>query len=81
MTKEITIESMSTQDKYEYLIGMIEGCMAEDKDVVHTEQLLEALLIDLVNKYPVLSLTDSRVTFFEYPECKCWEQITGAKAP
>ena len=80
MKEEITIESMSTQDKYEYLIGMIEGCMTEDKDVVHTEQLLEALLVDLINKYPVFSPTDSRVHFFEYPTCECLEQITGAKS-
>ena len=81
MKEEVTIDQMSTQDKYEYLIGMIEGCMPDNREVVETEKLLEALLIDLINKYPVFSPTDARVTFFEYPECKCWEQITGAKAP
>ena len=70
-------KEMTTEEKYESLIGMIEGCMPDDDDIVHTEQLLESLLIDLTAKYPIFSLIVSGVTFHRYPQCKCIEQITG----
>ena len=60
------IKDMTTEEKYEYLIGMIEGCMWNDKDVVSTEKLLESLLIDLQIKYPVFDPVGSGVTFKEY---------------
>ena len=75
MKKDVTIEQMSTEDKYEYLIGVIEGCMPNNEDVVHAERLLKALLIDLINKYPAFSPTDSKINFHKYPHCDCLEQI------
>ena len=64
------IKDMTTEDKYNYLIGMIEGCMNNDSDIVSTEQLLESLLIDLKVKYPVFSCTDDSVTFERYEDIK-----------
>ncbi len=61
------IKGMTTEEKYDSIIGMIEGCMEDNDSVVDTERLLESLLIDLTTKYPVFSLKDSSVTFHEYP--------------
>ena len=54
------------KEKYDYLIGMIEGCMNEDNNIVETEKLLESLLMDLRFKYPVFSPIDSVVEFHSY---------------
>lgn len=40
----MTVEEMTLEEKYEYLIGMIEGCMPNDDDVVTTEKLLDAYI-------------------------------------
>jgi hypothetical protein len=64
--RDMRTEEMTTEEKYEYLIGMIEGCMPNDEDVVLTERLLDSLLTDLKVKYPVFSLTDSSVSFNRY---------------
>ena len=36
-----------TATKYDYLIGMIEGCMEKDSDIVATEKLLDSLIQEL----------------------------------
>jgi len=60
------LQGMTTKDKYDYLIGLIEGCMECDNDVMATERLLDSLLIDLRTKYPVFSPVDSVVEFHSY---------------
>jgi len=40
----MTADEMSLEEKYQYLIGMIEGCMPNDEDVVATEKLLDAYI-------------------------------------
>lgn len=63
---EDTIKGLSTVQKYETLIGMIEGGMADDDMIVGTEIVLDSLLVDLKTKYPVFSPTDSTVEFKSY---------------
>jgi len=78
MTETIKVTGMSTETKYEYLIGMIEGCMIDDADIVDTETLLESLLVDLIAKYLVFSPTDSRVLFSPYPKDKRISEFLNA---
>lgn len=58
------IGSMSISDKYDYLIGMIEGCMECDNDVMATERLLDSFLIDLQYSHPSVGVTKDSVISF-----------------
>ena len=60
------ISKLTTKEKYDCLIGMIEGCMNNDSNIVTSELLLDSLLVDLKTKYPVFSPADSRVEFEKY---------------
>ena len=60
------VSEMTIQDKYSYLIGMIEGCMPEDSDIVATEQLLESFLVDLQYFHPHFSpIKNEGITFVQ----------------
>ena len=67
------LQNLTPKSKYDLIIGFIEGCMPNDKDVVATEQVLDSLLEGL------------GITFEERKEIKwneiCWYDAYCIKGP